>query len=154
MKREDVIEYLRSIRDKNPTADLSFYTFRDMSTCDWAPFVKAAVERSPVSVEKTKSMDEKQVYKWLTEMPAESIYDDKRLAQPDEVANYLTGDGLEKAFLLANVLRSRDSQREIKILAEGDSVTVKAKEEYSFRSQKQLDNAVYLSGDGEIKTAK
>jgi hypothetical protein len=154
MQRGEVIEYLQSIRDKSPTADLAFYAFRDMQTCDWAPFVKAAVERSPVSLEKTKSMSEKQVYQWLTAMPPASIYDDKRLAQPDEVANYMTGDGLEKAFSMADVLRSKDPQQEIQILAEGNSVTVKAKNEYSFQSQKQLDNVVHVSPDGAIETGK
>jgi hypothetical protein len=154
MQREEVIEYLQSIRDKNPTADLAFYTFRDMQSCNWTPFIKAAVERSPVSIEKTESMDEKQVHKWLTEMPTESIYEDKRLAQPDEVANYLTGDGLEKAFLIANVLHSRDRQQDIRIIAEGGSVTVEAKDEYGFRSRKRLANVVHVSPDGGIKTAK
>jgi hypothetical protein len=152
MRREDVIKYLQSIRGKNPTADLAFYTFRDMHSCDWKPFIKAAVERSPVSIENTKSMDEKQVYKWLAEMPRESIYDDKRLAQPDEVANYLTGDGLEKAFLLANVLRSRTPQQEIEIIAEGGTVNVKGQAEYSFWSGKQLRQTVRIWPDGRIET--
>ncbi len=154
MQREDVIEYLQSVRDKNSTVDLAFYAFRDIHSCDWTPFVKAALERSPVSVEKTKSMSDDGVYQWLNDMPGSSIYDDKRLAQPDEVANYLTGDGLEKAFLMANILRSRDPQQEIAILAEGGTVMVKAKGEYSFQSQKQLDNVVHLSPDGGIETGK
>jgi hypothetical protein len=152
MQREDVMEYLQSVRDKNPTADLAFYTFRDMHTCDWKPFVKAAVERSPVSIEKTKSMDERQIYDWLTEMPEESIYDGKRLAQPDEVANYLTGDGLEKAFLLANVLRSRDPQHEIEIIDEDKTVTVKGSAEHRFQSEKQLRQTVQIQPDGRIET--
>jgi len=154
MQREEVIEYLQSVRDKNPTADLAFYTFRDMQTCDWTPFVKAALERSPVSLEKTKSMSEDDVYQWLNSMPGSSIYDDKRLAQPDEVANYQTGDGLERAFLLANILHSRDPQQEIQILAEGNTVTVKGRGEYSFESEKQLKQTVQIWPDGRIETGK
>jgi hypothetical protein len=30
------------MRDKNPTVDLAFYAYRDMTRCDWRPFVKAA----------------------------------------------------------------------------------------------------------------
>jgi hypothetical protein len=152
MRREEVIEYLQSVRDKNPTADLAFYTFRDMSSCDWKPFVKAAVERSPVSIEETKTMSEDDVHQWLNNLPGSSIYDDKRLAQPDEVTNYLTGDGLEKAFFLANVLRSRDIQQEIEILAGDGTVTVKGRAEYRFQSGKQLRRTVQIRPDGRIDT--
>lgn len=154
MEREEVIEYLQSIRDRSRTADLAFYAYRDMGSCDWAPFVKAAVERNPVSIEKTKSMTEDQVYQWLNRMPGASIYDGNRLAQPDEVANYQTGDGLEKALFLSNVLRSRDPQQEIQILAEGGSVTVKGQGEYSFESEKRLTQAVRISPDGRIDARK
>ena len=111
--REEIIEYLRQIRADNAVADLAFYAYRDMESCDWRPFVKAAVERSPVSLEKTKSMSIEEVYEWLNRMPDVSIYDGNRLAQPDELANYRTGDGLEKAFLLANVLRHRQPEQRL-----------------------------------------
>ena len=39
--------------------------------------------------------------------PDESIYEGNRLALPDEVVNFKRGDGLEKAFTLLNVLKSR-----------------------------------------------
>ncbi|MFA5424240.1 MAG: hypothetical protein WC374_10325 [Phycisphaerae bacterium] len=152
MQRQDVIDYLQSMRGKNPTADLAFYTYRDMQSCDWTPFTKAAVERSPVSIDHAKSMSEDEIYNWLNKMPAESIYDASRLAQPDEVANYKTGDGLEKAFLLANILRSRAPQQEIRILADDTLVVVKAAKEYKFPSDKHLANAVSISPDGSIKT--
>jgi hypothetical protein len=41
-----------------------------------------------------------------------SIYDGTRLAQPDEVWNYKTGDGIEKAILLANIWLARRSLSE------------------------------------------
>jgi len=89
--REQIIDYLQSIRRSNTTADLAFYAYRDMESCDWTPFIKAAVERNPVSIDRTKSMSVEQVYDWLEQIKNDSIYDGKRLAQPDEVANYKTG---------------------------------------------------------------
>ena len=55
-----------------------------MTTCDWAPFVKAAVERNPVSVEMTRDMSIDQVYRWLEKMDNFSIYDGARLAQLEQ----------------------------------------------------------------------
>ncbi|MCK7533762.1 MAG: hypothetical protein MZV63_23410 [Marinilabiliales bacterium] len=37
-----------------------------------------------------------------------SIYDDGRMAQPDEVWNFGRGDGAEKAFLMADALIHND----------------------------------------------
>jgi hypothetical protein len=154
MEREEIIEYLRSMRGRNVSADLAFYAYRDMETCDWTPFIKAAIERSPVSIEKTKSLNIDQVYQWLNSIPAESIYSGRRLAQPDELANYQTGDGLEKAFLLANVLHSKYPQQEIQILVEGRSVTVRGSGEYGFKSEKQLARLVLVAPDGRIETSR
>ena len=109
--REEIIEYLRRVRGRNAVVDLAFYAFRDMESCAWEPFVKAAIERSPVSLEKTKSLSLAEIYDWLNRMPGASIYEGNRLAQPDELANYGTGDGLEKAYLLANVLRHRNPEQ-------------------------------------------
>jgi len=152
--REQIIEYLRHIRTKNTTADLAFYVWRDMESCDWAPFVKAAVERSPVSIALTSSMSVEQVYDWLRQMPDTSIYDGKRLAQPDEVANYKTGDGLEKALLLANVIRSRTPKGDINMLVNGDVVLLRAENDYAFVSQKNLENKIQISANGDIRTEK
>jgi hypothetical protein len=150
MSRQDVIDYLKSIRAENQTAELAIYAYRDMQSCDWRPFVKAAVERSPVSIEKTVSVNEEQIYKWLNEMSGDSIYDEKRLAQPDEVANYQTGDGLEKAFLMANVLLSRQPNQPVEIIAAGNEVVVKGPGQYKFESKKQLNKTVKITEDGGI----
>jgi hypothetical protein len=168
--RAEIIAYLRQIRAQNPVADLAFYAFRDMEICDWRPFVKAAVERSPVSLEATKSMSLAEVYDWLARMPSASIYDGNRLAQPDELANYGTGDGLEKAFLLANVLRHRHPEQELhlevdnsKILLRGAPQSVAgilpasqepdARDTYEFTSAKSLQGQVDITPDGRIATA-
>jgi hypothetical protein len=148
--REQIIEYLRQIRRSNTTANLAFYAYRDMETCDWAPFIKAAVERNPVSIQKVNSMSIEQVFTWLNQMKNESIYDGKRLAQPDELANYKIGDGLEKAFLLANVIRHRTPQN-IEIVSDENVVLLKGPEQYRFVSAKGLKKQVRISADGAIK---
>ncbi len=142
-KREQIIDYLRELRKSNATADLAFYAYRDMQSCDWTPFVKAAIERNPVSSQRTETMSIEEIYTQLEKMENASIYDGKRLAQPDEVANYKTGDGLEKAFLLANVVRQRNTEQDIKITVDDNNVILKCQREYQFASgkgfQKQID---------------
>src|SRR3989339_452406 len=63
--REQIIDYLRGIRGENETADLAFYAYRDMESCDWEPFVKAAVERNPISLEAAKDKSVEETYQWL-----------------------------------------------------------------------------------------
>ena len=147
--REQIIDYLRQKRRTNTTSDLAFYAYRDMESCDWEPFIKAAVERNPVSLEKTSSMTVEQAYNWLGKLNNSSIYDGKRLAQPDEVSNYDTGDGLEKAFLLANIIRQKHPEQDIQIDISGDKVILKARSEYAFPSLKDLKKQVYLSKNGD-----
>ena len=142
--RKQIIDYLQQVRRTNPTADLAFYTYRDMETCDWAPFLKAAVERNPVSIQMADSMSLQEVYAWLQQMKNISIYDGRRLAQPDEVANYKTGDGLEKALLLANVIRQRDPEQDIKITVDNNDVVLKAKGEYRFVSDKGFEKQISI----------
>jgi hypothetical protein len=148
--REQIIDYLRQIRQSNTTADLAFYAYRDMESCDWVPFVKAAVERNPVSVQMADSMSLQQVHAWLEQMENASIYDGKRLAQPDELANYKTGDGLEKAFLLADVIREKNPEQDIKITVDNDVVVIAGRHEYRFLSAKGLQKQVCISADGTI----
>ena len=142
--REQIIDYLQKIRKTNPVADLAFYAYRDMNGCDWAPFVKAAVERSPVSIKMTDSMSLEEVYAWLEKMDNASIYDDRRLAQPDEVANYKTGDGLEKAFLLANIIRRRNPTQYLEITANGNDVILKGQGEFRFTSGKGFEKHIRI----------
>ncbi len=131
-------------------ADLAFYAYRDMESCEWEPFVKAAVERSPVSLEKTKSMSLDEVCGWLARMPDASIYDENRLAQPDELANYRTGDGLEKAFFFANVLRHRAPDQPLQLEVDHGHVLLRAVQEYRFVSAKSLQGQVDIAPDGRI----
>ena len=148
--RDQIIDYLRQIRQSNTTADLAFYAYRDMETCDWVPFIKAAVERNPVSIRMADSMPLEQVLVWLNQMNNNSIYDGKRLAQPDEVANYKTGDGMEKAFLLANVIRQRNPAQSIEIISDKSTVVLKGPDQYSFASVKNLKKRVCISAEGTV----
>jgi hypothetical protein len=150
--RERIIEYLQGIRNNNITADLAFYAYRDMQSCDWRPFIKAAMERNPISTQMVDSKSLEDVYCWLQRMQSVSIYDGKRLAQPDEVANYGTGDGLEKAFLLANIIRKRSPQQDIRITVDNDGVVLKGRGEYRFASDKGLKKTVYISAAGAVST--
>jgi hypothetical protein len=142
--REEVIEYLSGIRKSNSTADLAFYAFRDMEICDWEPFMKAAIERNPVSIEQADGKSTRQVYEWLNMMPDESIYDGRRLAQPDEVVNYATGDGVEKAVTLANIIRDREGKGQIEICITHQEVIIKAGQEYRFGSNKGLEEKLTI----------
>lgn len=153
MTREQIVEHLQGIRGKSVTADLAFYAYRDMDTCDWEPFVKAAVERNPVLLEMTKEMSVDGAYGWLCELSDTSIYDGNRLAQPDELANYRSGDGLEKAFAMADILRNREPAVAVSIEMIGGQVSVGATKEYTFRSGKKLARSVKISGDGTIVVA-
>ena len=105
MDYAEIADRLRALRDTNRTAALAPYAGHELGETESAPFVKAALERSPVS---KAAMDRPSPTEILTRIAAlgdESIYDGpSRLAQPDEVWNYGTGDGLEKCLLAANIL--------------------------------------------------
>ena len=146
--REQIIDYLQEVRRNNPTADLAFYSYRDMESCDWVPFIKAAAERNPVSIQMTEAMSVEEIYAWLGQMKNISIYDGRRLAQPDEVANCKTGDGLEKAFLLANVIHERNREQDIEITTDKNDVTLKGQNQYRFTSAKGLEKQVSISAAG------
>jgi len=149
--REQIIDYLKSKRQSNTTVDLAFYAYRDMESCRWTPFVKAAMERNPVSIAMAGSMPTEKVYEWLGKMPNDSIYDSSRLAQPDEVANYHTGDGLEKAFLLANVIHERKPEQDMEVIADKNNVTLKGPSEYRFISTKGLKKTIRIAAAEVIR---
>jgi len=124
MSREEIISYLDSIRERNTTADLSFYAYRDLSKIEWGPFVKASIERNPVIIDAMKDYNIEKVVELLDVMPTDSIYDGMRVAQPDEVYNFSRGDGLEKALCLADVLKNRDNDLNIEIDVNYEEVLV------------------------------
>lgn len=122
MSRAEILERLESLRPQNVTVDLAFYALRDLSRTDWAPFLKAALERSPVSIAGAAALSDGEVEARLRAWPDESIYDGPRAAQPDEVWNYRRGDGFEKAVCLANILWSRHPDAAVEIRADGPDV--------------------------------
>jgi hypothetical protein len=84
-------------------------------------------------------------YQLLLGMPGESIYDSQRLAQPDEVWNFGRGDGLEKAFVLANYLANEIRPGTLRINVSGSNAVLSADgTKYVFASEKGLMNDVDL----------
>jgi hypothetical protein len=146
MSRDQIIEYLQGMRGENETAELAFYAYRDMESTDWQPFIKAAVERNPVTLEKIGEMSVEQAYQYFLHLPGESIYEGKRLALPDEVVNFGRGDGVEKAFALANVIKNRNSQESVEITIEQGEVAVKTNgSSFLFESCKEMRKNVIIS---------
>jgi hypothetical protein len=107
LTRDDIIKVLSGLRNHSTTADLAFYAGRQMDSCDWEPFLKAAFERNPVSVDYFREMEMDQIYSVLSGWPDESIYEENGLAMPDEVVNYRRGEGIEKAITFINITKSR-----------------------------------------------
>ena len=105
MDYAEIADRLRVLRATNRTAALAPYAGHELGETESAPFVKAALERSPVSKATFGVADVPSAISRIATLGDESIYDGpSRLAQPDEVWNYGTGDGLEKCLLAANIL--------------------------------------------------
>jgi len=177
MERDKVVAYLESMRGENPAADLAFYAARDMTRCDWAPFLKASFERNPVCIQAVKDLRDDELIQLLTRPPqsrsaggvalpedsdqtggaslsgravlaSESIYDGSRLAQPDEVWNFQTGDGLEKAILLATVWQARHPKEKIRLNVQFERVELTLGEQaIRFESTKGLKKEPTLNVD-------
>lgn len=140
MTREEIIDRLEQIRATNDTAAMAFYAYRDLNRTEAKPFIVAAIERNPVSIEGSEGLSIAEIAAHIDAMPGDSIYDEPgRLAQPDEVWNFGRGDGAEKALLLANILQKRLPGAGIAIDVAPDRATVRADgTRYTFQSQKEL----------------
>jgi hypothetical protein len=152
--REEIIDYLSGIRKEKSEiqhpvssiqhpasiiADLAFYAGRFMDSCDWEPFFKAAFERNPVSVSFFKDWELETAYCKLNEWPNESIYDGNRLALPDEVVNFKRGDGIEKALVMLNLLRSRNKGNDSSFNINGSQVVVRSGQDtFKFTTKKSF----------------
>jgi hypothetical protein len=137
--RDEIIRHLESQRATHPIADLAFYAARDMARADWAPVLKAALERSPVCIRATQALDDAQVVQALAALPSESIYDGTRVAQPDEVWNYSRGDGLERALCLATILKARHAAMEFRLqVIEGQARLAYGGETVTWPSEKSV----------------
>ncbi len=145
--REDIIDLITSKQEDSETARLALYVFRDMDKIDWRPFIKASIERNPVSFSDLNEKNNYEVYSLLKQLPDESIYEGNRLALPDEVWNFRRGDGIEKALLLADFLLHKDRSSTIAIEIEHKNVLLTAgSHEFRFTSRKNLEKSIKIKG--------
>ena len=120
-------------------ADLAFYAGRNMDSCGWEPFFKAAFERNPVAIEQFREMKLQEIYDELQTWPNESIYEGNRLALPDEVVNFRRGDGMEKTITLANILKNRKIAAKIQMEHVDGQVILRADhQKYIFTTTKAV----------------
>jgi len=145
--REEIINLIATNQKNSETALLSLYVYRQMDKIDWRPFIKAAIERNPVSFTDLNGKNNSEVYSILNELQDESIYDGKRLALPDEVWNFRRGDGIEKAFLLADFLLHKNKPLTLSIDIENKKVLLSAGgNEFHFTSHKNLRKSIQITG--------
>jgi len=146
--REEVVSLLEAERGDNPVIDLAFQAYRDMQRAAWKPFLKAALERNPVSIHGLAAADLGAAAAQLASMENVSIYDGTRMAQPDEVWNFQRGDGLDKALCFMNIARHRYPQDTVGLSGDERSVCVRVRGcDYSFETSKGLD----LPGDCDFE---
>ena len=143
--RQEIIELVTDKAAESEVALLSLYSFRKMDRIHWQPFIKAALERNPVSLNAMMGRSAEQVYHQISALPNESIYDGKRLAQPDEVWNFRRGDGLEKALVVANFLFNEIKPASLNLIVDRSRVILESDgTEYPFVSEKDLAKQINL----------
>ncbi len=146
--REEIIETIHKNSLRSEMALLTLYVYRQMDKTGWLPFVKAAIERNPVCFNDLYGKDLAEVYTILDCLPDVSIYDGKRMALPDEVWNFKRGDGIEKAFLLADFIVHKDPSAEVIIHSGNNNVILKHSGiDYSFRTGKNLPKHIRIFGN-------
>ena len=145
--REEIINLITNHQENSETAQLALYVYRDMDKIDWRPFIKAAIERNPVSFTDLNKKNNYEVYSLLKELPIESIYEGNRLALPDEVWNFKRGDGIEKAFLLADFLLHNDKSSDVSIEIENKKVLLSSEgHDFHFTSLKNITKSIQIRG--------
>jgi hypothetical protein len=149
--REKITDTIVSLAEKSETALLALYVYRQMDKIEWLPFIKAAIERNPVCFIDLNGRSVKEVYEIIKNMPDESIYDGNRLALPDEVWNFRRGDGIEKAFLLADFIIRKDYSSSVLIEIMDKKVCLSFNgEDYLFTSDKSFIKTIKISGNNYI----
>ena len=145
--REEIIDLITKQHENSETALLALYVYRLMDIIDWHPFVKASIERNPVSFTDLYEKNNYEVYSLLKELPIDSIYDGNRLALPDEVWNFKRGDGIEKAFLLADFILHKDKASSVSIEIDGKQVLLSSGgHDFHFISKKNLKKSIHIKG--------
>ncbi|MCU0460698.1 MAG: hypothetical protein MUF36_01590 [Bacteroidales bacterium] len=143
--REEIIESLLGSAAESELALLTLYVYRQMDRIDWLPFIKAAIERNPVCFNDLSDKETGDIYVVLSALPNHSIYDDKRLALPDEVWNFRRGDGIEKALLMADVIVNRDKKAEVRINIDNKKVILNYCDQYfEFVSLKHFKKSIKI----------
>lgn len=146
MARGDIKSLLEGWRSTHRVADLAFYAGRDFSQIDWRPIIHAAVERSPVSIKGAEAMSDTEVAAYLAGLPNESIYEEQRVALPDEVWNYRRGDGFERLLCLANILRKRHPDHAWRLLVTPHEACLEGKgNHWSLPSAKGLRGEIHIA---------
>ncbi|MEI6277162.1 MAG: hypothetical protein WCP08_14280 [Prolixibacteraceae bacterium] len=141
--RAEIAELITRKSAENELALLSLYAYRDMGLIDWKPFLIAALQRNPVSVEGLKGKTADEAYQLVSGLTNESIYDAQRLAMPDETWNFGRGDGIEKALLLANFLVNALKIQNINLTIRHTQVLLECADgSYLFHSEKGIVNAL------------
>lgn len=139
MNRDEIITYLEVRRNDSEVVDLAFLAYRDIKGKDYLKaFMKAALERNPVTLVGAESMSIEEAFEYLNNMGEISIYSDNRLAQPDEVWNFSTGDGLEKAFTLLDITRNRGLESWLETSPGSAKIVVDGKI-YEFKADKYVE---------------
>jgi len=119
-----------------------------MDKISWLPFVKAAIERNPVCFNELNGKSIQEVFDILDLIPDNSIYDDQRLALPDEVWNFRRGDGIEKALLLADYILQKDNSSSLTIEIDNKKVQLTFMgEKFSFKSHKSFRKSIEITGN-------
>jgi hypothetical protein len=143
--REEIIHEILGLAGKSELALLTLYTYRQMDKIDWLPFIKAAIERNPVCFNDLLKFSVQEIYDKLVTLPNQSIYDDQRLALPDEVWNFRRGDGIEKALLLADIIINRDKGAEVNIKIENKKVILYYYDQiFEFVSSKHFKKSIKI----------
>jgi hypothetical protein len=145
--RKDIINTIKGLAGESELCLLTLYVYREMDKIDWLPFIKASLERNPVSFTdlREKSIDE--AYNIIEALNNQSIYDGNRLALPDEVWNYRRGDGIEKAILLTDFINRKETEATIRIVIDQRDVRVEfRKNKFHFTSGKTLKKTIVVTG--------
>lgn len=145
MTREEIIHEVNSLSGDSELCRLALYVYRQMDQASWIPFVKAALERNPVSFSDLENMSPREIFNLLQKMPGQSIYDGSRLAMPDEVWNFGRGDGLEKAFLLAANILNKDHDAAINIeTGYRKTILEYSGEDFEFETEKEAEKQIKI----------
>jgi len=147
---EEITKYLSSKRNASLTANLAFLAGRFVREEDFPYFLKASIQRNPVTIEYfAKETRLERVFEQLLGFDNSSIYGKGQLATPDEVVNFRHGNGLEKAITLATVIMSRDNEADI-LIHQVEANLILEYQKYSFSFASNNFQVLKLSVNKEL----